>query len=217
MTGKVHVHEHVHEHEHASTCACKVACARMLRRVGINDRLRMIKLCVCFVLCALRANIARILERPWEADEVVVGIVDRIIRGPNSICQRIRHSDDFTALFEDAIKEMSDNPLEDAQGLRILSNALHSMDSLVEPMSRSCIVLEAVLGTAYKITVLHVDRPAAKDACYFLIFVSGEEGMERLLLLACFTDAGDMALVFLRTFDSEAHRQLPVMCMFFNA
>lgn len=126
-----------------------------------------------------------------------------IVTGPHSILQRIRHSDDFTTMLEEAIAKQDSNPIKDSRHVKSLSNALHRFDSRLRPMTRFVLLMDSILSVAYEISIVRLYQAESRDAISFLEFVSGDPGMERLVLLALFADAGDMTLALLRFFDTE--------------
>lgn len=147
---------------------------------------------------------ARLLQRPWAADAFIDEIVQTIVTGKASLMQRIRNSPDLQAVFDACVKQQEQNPVGDSQLLQNLSVALHRFDSLLRPLTRFVLLLDAVIAAAFKIRVLRCDRAEGKNAASFLEFVSGELGVERLLCIGMMADAGLICITLLRKFDTEA-------------
>ena len=59
------------------------------------------------------------------------------------------------------------------------------------------------IATAYKIMVVRRGTQTSRDAADFLIYISGDAGLERLVLIGMLADAGDFVLQLLRFFDTE--------------
>ena len=131
--------------------------------------------------------------------------MDTIVRGKHSITEKIRYSEDFSEIFEREVQALVDSPIHGSKGIRNLCNGKHRFDSLVKPMVRAVLLFDALLATAVRIMVLRHGQQESADAGAFIVFVSGDIGMERLVLFAMITDAGEICMVLLRFFDTEAY------------
>ena len=90
-----------------------------------------------------------------------------------------------------------------SRGVDHLSNAQHRFDSIVRPLCRLCICLYPFIATAQKIAKLRHGNEEGADAESFLEFISGDEGMVRLVMLGCMADFGKICLRVIRFFDRE--------------
>ena len=87
------------------------------------------------------------LEKPWLKDPIINEVLETIVSGQNSICQRIRNSPNLQSIFQDSIQAMACNRTipDSAKRLKHLGFALHRFDSLLRPLTRFVLLLEAIM------------------------------------------------------------------------
>ena len=68
---------------------------------------------------------------------------------------------------------------------------------------RHALFLDSYCATAYHIAAARRGNPEGNDACAYLTFVSGNEGLQRLLVMGMMADGGDEIFRFLRAWDTE--------------
>ncbi len=96
------------------------------------------------------------------------------------------------------------NPIGDSK-LEILNmcNSLHRFDSVVRSMTRAILAFEALIASAFTIIVVRKGKQESKDIARVMVFISGEEGIERMVLFGMMCDGGDVVLMLVRFFDTE--------------
>eukprot|EP00969_Alexandrium_andersonii_P029229 1275769-Alexandrium_andersonii.AAC.1 len=85
-------------------------------------------------------------------------------------------------------------PAADSRAVRNLSCAFHRFDSVLQPLGRAVMYMEALLATAFRILTLRHGQTEADDAAQFLAFVAGQVGMERLVVMSMMVDSGNMVM-----------------------
>ena len=143
----------------------------------------------------------RILERPWRCDAKLCRIVDDIVTGPNSICQRLRNSAEFRDRLKAAIARMRPH----VRNVEHMSHALHRFDSIIMPLVRIVLFFHAMIDVSEEIATLRHGQRSGKDSEAFLTILSGEDGLMTGLLIGMMCDAGFAALSLLRFFDTEQY------------
>ena len=139
----------------------------------------------------------RILSRPWHADPYLDVIITSLITGPNSITQLIQRSDDFRSWYAQASKSSQTKII--SSNFRNMRAALHRYESLVTPLSRFVLDIDAVLAVAVRICEERAgDRPA-HCAAHFLKTLDAE----MVLTVGLLADAGDDAMEIIRYFDQS--------------
>ncbi len=154
----------------------------------------------------------RVLERPFNADAVLSEILDKTIRLPTSIIKRIKFSEDLSDIFTQHVIEYTDSVVADAS-LSNLSSSLCRFDSLLRPLARVVLLLRPLCRTSFAIISLRVGQTESGDAARWLVFISQEEGMERLLLMGMMSDGGVVIAEVLRYFDTEGYDVAILVCM----
>ncbi|CAE7421777.1 unnamed protein product [Symbiodinium sp. CCMP2592] len=139
----------------------------------------------------------RVLERPWRADPFLDAVMTSLITGSSSVTQLIEHSFDFKQWFSEASKASMTRAV--ATPFRNLRSALHRYESLVTPLSRFVLDLEAVLAVATRMVGERAGTNAAHCAEAFLDAMDSEV----LLTAALLADAGDEALQLIRWMDQD--------------
>ena len=148
--------------------------------------------------------VCRVLQRPSHADQMLHEIVEKIATSRNSICQRVRHSAIFQDMFKTASGNAPDADWAAAAEGDGLGSAKHRFDSVVSSFCRIVVYFHAVITTAIQISVTRHTRPEGRDADDFLLFIGGDDiGLQRLVLVGMFCDAGDASLQLLRFYDTE--------------
>ena len=149
----------------------------------------------------------RLLQRPWRADAELTDIIETLILAKTSIAQRIRNSDVHKSAFNREIKIMDECPVSASSAARLvnLSNAKHRFDSVSTPLIRLIALLPAVLSCAYNMFVERSGQAESRDAAAFLRYVSGVDGMRRLVLAALVADAASACVALLRFYDTESY------------
>ena len=146
----------------------------------------------------------RLTSRPWQADPVTADVVQTLIFGKHSLTMLLQNSPDLTRWLESNLKRAPTavKATALASGIR-----KHRFDSSQMPMARAVLRHEANIMTAVQIAAARKGETAALCAEYFLLYISGKEGMQRLLLLAMLTDAGDESAMVLRAQDKEVKQK----------
>ena len=137
------------------------------------------------------------LERPWRADPFLDAVMTSLITGSSSVTQLIEHSFDFKQWFAEASKASMTRAV--ATPFRNLRSALHRYESLVTPLSRFVLDLEAVLAVATRMVGERAGTHVAHCAEAFLDAMDSEV----LLTAALLADGGDEALQLIRWMDQE--------------
>ena len=77
-----------------------------------------------------------------------------MVRGQNSICQRIRNSPNLVTTFQGCVKAMVNNRTlpDSVSRVKNLGFALHRFDSLLRPLTRVVLLLEAVMRALSRFT-----------------------------------------------------------------
>ena len=83
--------------------------------------------------------------------------------------------------------------------------APHLFCSVVGGLQKAILTFDAQVVTAIQIAVRWKSEDEGLDADVFLVFVAGPDGMERLLLVAMYSDGAGEVMVFLRCWDTERH------------
>lgn len=150
----------------------------------------------------------RLTSRPWQADPVTADVVETLIFGKQSLTMLLQNSPDLTRWLESNLKRAPTavKAAALASGIR-----KHRFDSSQMPMARAVLRHEANIMTAVQIAQARKGEFAALCADYFLLYISGKEGMRRLLLLAMLTDAGDESAMVLRAHDKEIKTKSPTL------
>lgn len=139
----------------------------------------------------------RVLSRPWKADVYLDTIITSIVSGRSSICQIIQKSDDLRAWYAEATRASKNSVV--STHFANLRAALHRYESLVTPLSRFVLDIEAVLAVAMRI---ESERGGHTQVVAAALLRSVDE--ELLLSVALMADAGDEALQIIRHFDKSS-------------
>ena len=147
----------------------------------------------------------RVLQKPWKAHAAIQDIVATIISRRSSIMKRIRNSSFCAEVFHDALQAQGDNPAADSKAkIYSAASASHRFDSVMRDLVRHDLFLDAYCVAAYRISVARHGKDEGNDACDYLEYVSGDEGLLRLTLMGMLADGGDEIFRFLRTWDTES-------------
>lgn len=142
----------------------------------------------------------RILQRPYQADGFLQGVMDNYILSSESMTQKIANSFDFREWLQ---LEISRCDQDETSGfgnkVQNLRSAKHRFESHTTPLGRFLLYLPAFIRVVTKICELKPDDASGRSAARFLELVTGEE----LLQLALLADAADEALVLVRMVDVE--------------
>ena len=84
-----------------------------------------------------------------------------------------------------------------------MSSALHRFNSVLEPCSKAVLLWPALIGAAFKIMIGRRGKEEGDDACAFLEYISGDDGLHRCVRLAMFTDMVSISSGLLIFFDEE--------------
>ena len=84
-----------------------------------------------------------------------------------------------------------------------MSSALHRFNSLLEPCSKAVLVWTALIAAAFKIMTERRGKEEGDDACAFLEYISGDNGLHRCVRLAMLTGMLCISSGLLRFFDKE--------------
>ena len=111
----------------------------------------------------------RILSRPWKADPVLDAIVTLFVRGPKSISRIIQNSEDFRRWYEQHSSRSQRKKIISV--FRNLRAAMHRFESLITPISRIVIDIDALISTAVQIDIERrgTSPEQARSARIFLI------------------------------------------------
>lgn len=155
----------------------------------------------------------RLTSRPWQADPVTADVVETLIFGKHSLTMLFQNSPDLSRWLESNLKRAPTavKAAALASGIR-----KHRFDSTQMPMARAVLRHEANIMTAIQITQARKGEFAALCAEYFLLYISGKDGMHRLLLLAMLTDAGDESAMVLRAQDKDVKKQTTLLVLLFS-
>ena len=144
----------------------------------------------------------RIAQRPWQADEATQEVVDTLITGRNSLTMLFSNSPALQGYLQSHLDALQGGsgvaPNGMASGIR-----KHRYDSTQMPLARQVVRHQATVATAIQLAqVFKGDNPGI-CAGYFLLDVSGQEGMRRLVMLSMLADAGDEASLLARVQDKS--------------
>ena len=79
----------------------------------------------------------------------------------------------------------------------------HRYDSTQMPLARQVMRHQATVATAIQLAQAFKGERVALCSEYYLLYVSGQEGIRRLLILAMLADAGDEASLLVRSQDES--------------
>ena len=143
----------------------------------------------------------RITLRPWQADMQTKEVIEVIIFGDSSITKLLQHSSQFQQWLaaNDLTSEQCDAKVTAlACGLKT-----HRYDSTTVPLARHVLRHGAIVKTAIQIQMARRGSKEATVAAYFLLFISGRNGLQRCLILAMCADAADEAMYVIRHSDKD--------------
>ena len=144
----------------------------------------------------------RITQRPWQADEETQDVVDTLITGKQSLTMLFSNSPALQGYLQSNIDKLDGGggakPGGLASGIR-----KHRYDSTQMPLARQVLRHQANVATAIQLAQAYKGDHIALCCEYFLFYVSGQEGIRRLLLLAMLADAGDEASLLVRAQDES--------------
>jgi hypothetical protein len=140
----------------------------------------------------------RVLSRPWKADEVLDEIVGLFCQWRDSMGQLVHHSYDLKRLYKQCVADCAHTcPLSTMfQNLR---SAKHRFETLVTPLSRCVLNLDALILFAVRLSQIRKGKREGKAALVFLESLC----VPVLLLLGLMADAGTEALHLIRLLDTE--------------
>lgn len=105
---------------------------------------------------------ARVLKRPYDADEYLSETMGKMCRDKGSITQRIHNSPWFSQRFNEHIQAIENNPASStSRAIKNLSAAKHRFHSLQDPVSRGILFIEALFSVAMDAIVLRANRTEA--------------------------------------------------------
>ncbi|MCP4240527.1 MAG: hypothetical protein GY772_08180 [bacterium] len=144
----------------------------------------------------------RLTSRPWRADELTQEVSAHLIFGKHSITSLIQNSPEVQQWLAAHVKR--------CQGrAHVLVSALasglkrHRFDSTQIPLARHVLRTQAVIKTALQIAATRRNTKEALAANFFLLYISGRDGLLRHLLLSMLADAGDESIIVVRSVDTE--------------
>ncbi len=70
-------------------------------------------------------------------------------------------------------------------------------------MIRAVLAYEALIAAAFAIIAVRKGKKESKDIAQVMVFISGEVGIERMVLFGMMCDGGDVVLMLVRFFDTE--------------
>ena len=88
-------------------------------------------------------------------------VMEMLMRGRNAITRKIANSPGLTAIFDEAVRTLNDNPISGCQDMRNPGSALHRFDSALRPMARAMLLLGPFIATATRIAVVRQGRADA--------------------------------------------------------
>lgn len=99
----------------------------------------------------------RLLERPFAKHPAINSVMEEIVYGSDSVCQKIHHSPLFTKWWKEAIgkgDEGNDPGHEEAHVSSSMSSAKHRFASYFLPLSRVCKNVKAMLQLLHRVCAL---------------------------------------------------------------
>ena len=142
----------------------------------------------------------RLTSRPWAADEHMSEVVETLILGSHSLTMLLQNSPDFRSWLESNLKTAENDMVVRSDGVAS-GIRKHRFDSTQMPLAKAVLRHRASIMTALQIARVRKGDHPATCANYYLLFISGSEGIKRLLLLAMLADAGDESAMVLRAAD----------------
>jgi hypothetical protein len=88
----------------------------------------------------------------------------------------------------------------------------HRFDSCQVALARHVVRTEGVIKLALQIAEVRKGEQEALRSNYYLLYISGRDGMLRLLLLAMLADAGDEGIIVIRSVDTERANPSEIAC-----
>ena len=142
----------------------------------------------------------RLTQRPWIADAYTKDVVNTFIDGKESLTMLLQNSPLFRSWLQSNLDKDADVSCRSGLSAGIRK---HRFDSTQLPLARAVLRHFPLVLTAQNIAKARKGEAAADCAEYFLIYISGREGMKRLLLLAMLADAGDESMLMVRAHDKQ--------------
>ena len=144
----------------------------------------------------------RLTSRPWSADDFANEVVETLIFARESLCMIISNSEEFQRWLKSNLNRPDCQNAVDttaaSAGIR-----KHRWDSTCIPLARAVLRHHAFTRTAIQIASTRKGDFPGDCAEYFLFFVSGPQGIKRLLMLGMLADAGDESLLIVRAHDKK--------------
>ena len=138
--------------------------------------------------------------RPWKADPYLDDIHQRLVWNKVAMVNVIQHSYVIKGWYQDIQKEDED-PYITVQ--KDMGMAKHRFDSASKPTGNACLTMRSVNRTANKVWTERRTEVPGQNALAHLTYVSGLDGMERLVQMGMLADASDEGLLFTRFHDKE--------------
>ena len=146
----------------------------------------------------------RLTSRPWYADALASEVIDTMVFARESLCMIISNSDEFQRWLKSNLNR------PDCKAASWISNSAtsagirkHRWDSTYTPLVRAVLTHRALIRTALQIASARKGDSPGDCTEYFLIFVSGPQGVRRLLMLSMLADAADESMLVLRAHDKK--------------
>lgn len=136
-------------------------------------------------------------------------MLDLLVYGKASITRRIQNSPVLSSIFAKFVQESEANVVSSGH-VRNLQMRKHRFDSVLRPLGRFILHLEAVLQTAVWIAVQRRGEPQGREAEAFLAGISEAH----VLLAGMCADAAHESIILVRFLDTEEHdvAEVPVEC-----
>lgn len=142
--------------------------------------------------------VARFTKKPWLADKDLCQTFLQFIRGKESITALIKNSPDNRRIFQKRVRAVHKCPLK-SRRIHDLQSASHRHSSLQKPLSRFCLLLDAILSTAQEVAEVRSDSNMRARCYRFLTDLTAGDCMK----LAMMADAGCESSILLRQVDKQ--------------
>ncbi|CAK9092405.1 Uncharacterized protein SCF082_LOCUS43483 [Durusdinium trenchii] len=134
----------------------------------------------------------RLISRPWESDTLLKALMQSVVQGPDSFCQKVWHSRVYSSWFAAGVENSS------FPAGKTLSAAQHRFCSFSKPLGRFVLHLDVAFDVLNKIVAIK----GSQDARWAVKFLRGLTP-EKLLTVAMCADMADTCLQLTRFLDDE--------------
>ena len=105
------------------------------------------------------------LVKAFQADELMSEILSMTVASRHGIMNRIKNSDIFKEIFHVEVMNMPDNVVESSKTkIFNTSTAGHRFDTQISGLTLSCLLLDALIGTALKVASKRAAEPEGSQA-----------------------------------------------------